>query len=543
VNKYLSILLLLVGINVWAQTSAVSKKTVVTSGVELTKVTFNMGNPSLRTVPGRGQPLTEVYVPGVNMMSYRGLPKLPYYSFVVAAHRNNIQVQTSLGAAQDYKVGRLAPCPSEKLRCAGRPLPNIDLVTEYSQHQTPYRIDYLGDFRGVPLNRVTLFPHSYDLANGKLSLHSKAEYVVQVKNGTADHRKIYRHARARGSYDYLVIAPPEFKDALQPWVDFKTKTQQLRLKVIHVPAGRQSPDGLRRLIHGEYATHGFMYALIVGSQQLIPNFRMKTTSTKDTPTDLPYYTMGGAEDYIPDVLAGRMVASTPADVTNQLKKWVSYEQGLGQRQGWSQAVGIASSEGSNPSDEEYVRNIEKIMGAKLGTKSLHLAERESNSNPQVFNQALASGAMWTVYMGHGDGTSWPSFNQTYSTADIKKLLNAPAVKPIWIDVACQNGILANKAAGERLSNEVDAQGAPIGTTAYYGGSVNISWHPPAILATGITVRMVDEARPVLGTVIQMGHVYLAENISDIEEIRSNQIWYHLQGDPSLHLRLRSGRMW
>jgi hypothetical protein len=538
--KFFSILLVLAATSTMAQTPPVMRQTGKVGGAEITKLTFNLSKATLRSMGG-GK--TEVYLPGINLMTYPGLPKLPFYSFVVAAHLKDISVQYQLGTPHEYKVGRLAPCPPEKLRCnLGYPMPTVDRVAQYAQHQAFYKVDYLGDFRGTPLHRVTLFPHQYDLAGGKLSIYPKAEYAVQIRNGTADYRAAYRLARSRGSYDYLVIAPPEFKESLQPWIDYKTKSQNLRFKVVHAPARLLTPDSLRQLIHAEYKANGFMYALIVGSQQIIPNFRMNTTSTPSTPTDLPYYTMGGENDFIPDVLAGRMVASNATDVSNQTKKWISYEQGLGQpAQGWMQAVGIASSEGSNPSDEEYVRNIEKIMAGKLGTRSLHLAERDPNSNPTVLNNAFNGGLMWTVYMGHGSGTDWPSFYQTYSTRDIKKMTNAAAVKPVWIDVACQNGILGANAAGERLSNEVDAQGAAIGTTAYYGGSVNISWHPPAILATGITIRMVEEPRPILASVIQMGHAYLAENISDLNEIRSNQIWYHLQGDPSLNLRLRNGR--
>lgn len=537
--KYFSIILILIAANAMAQSQAVTRQTGMVGGAEVTKLTFNLPSMSARPVGGG---LSEVQVPGVSMMSYPGVPKLPFYSFIVAAHLSNISVQYALGTAQDLRVGRLAPCPAEKLRCGGVQLPAVDRVADYAKYQAPYKIDYLGDFRGTPLHRVTLFPHNYDLASGKLSLYSKAQYVVQVKNGTSNYLAAYRAARSRGNYDYLVITPPEFKEALQPWVDLKSKSENMRFKVIQTPGRLQTPENIRQLIHGEYKANGFMYALIVGSQAIVPNFKMKTTSTPSTPTDLPYYTMGGENDFIPDVLAGRMVASTAADVTSQLKKWMAYEQGQGQpSQGWMQGIGIASSEGANPSDEEYVRNIEKVMNTKLGTKFVHLAERDPNSNPQVLNAAFNSGAMWAIYMGHGSGSSWPSLYTEYSTADIKKMTNAASVKPVWIDVACQNGILGAGAGGERFSNQVDTQGAPIGTTAYYGGSVNISWHPPAILATGITTRMVEEQRPVLGSVIQMGQAYLAEKITDINEIRSNQIWYHLQGDPSLKLRLKNGR--
>ncbi len=227
--KYFSLLLVLISINTFAQTQTVSRQTVMMNGAEVTKLSFNLQNASVRAVAG-GQ--SEMFVPGAPMMTYPGAPKLPFYSLVVAGDIRNISVQYALGTPQEYKVGRLAPTPYEKLRCGGFPIPTVDRVAAYAQYQAPYRIDYIGDFRGTPINRVTVFPHAYDIQNGKLSLYPKAQYVVQVRNGTTDYNRAYRMARSRGSYDYLIITPPEFKDALQPWMDFKSKTQQMRFKVV-----------------------------------------------------------------------------------------------------------------------------------------------------------------------------------------------------------------------------------------------------------------------------------------------------------------------
>jgi hypothetical protein len=540
------VLSLFTALSASAQVRTVNRATTMQSGMETTKVVFSLGEPRVATVHYNGQSYSELNVAGLPSMSHRGLPRLPFYSFVIAARPQQIVVTSELGAPTEVQVGRLAPCPPDTMRCRAPSLPFIDQVAAYAQNQALYHVEYLGDYRGYPLSRVTLLPHHYDLTSGKVSLYGKSEFTVQIKGkGTANYRAVFRAPLQRivreGAYDYLVLTSPEFKEALAPWIEFKTKSQNLKFNVIEVPASKSAAE-IKALVAKEYAANKFVYALIVGDQKHVQNFSLPTTTSNQTPTDLPFYTMGGADDFIPDVLAGRLVAANVKDVQNQLKKWMDYEQGRGRVAGWGHGVGIASNEGSGPSDEEYVRSIEKLMSDKVGTQWMHFAQNDkAKSNPSVFNSTLAGGAMWAVYVGHGSGTSWPSFGQQYSVKDIKMMNNASAVKPVWIDVACQNGGLATGYAGERLSNEVDSGGNPIGTTAYYGGTVNVSWHPPAILARGITMRMIDEPTPILASVIQMGHAYLAEQISDVKEIRSNQIWYHLQGDPALRLHLKAFR--
>lgn len=146
--------------------------------------------------------------------------------------------------------------------------------------------------------------------------------------------------------------------------------------------------------------------------------------------------------------------------------------------------------------------------------------------------------MWVTYIGHGSGTDWPSFGTTYNIPAIRELRNAGAVKPVWIDVACLNGGLEPGAAGASLVSAVDPSGAGTGVSAYVGGTVLISWHPPAIFARGVAFQLASMPNPTLGDAIQAGQRYLTENFSDQLEIASNQRWYHLQGDPSLRLRLK-----
>jgi len=227
-----------------------------------------------------------------------------------------------------------------------------------------------------------------------------------------------------------------------------------------------------------------------------------------------------------------------ADISNQVRKIMDYEGDLlSNGAGWSQHIGLASDEGSDPSDEEYLAQMTSTFVESFGVSSRSFLQRNSDSTPTNLNKALSSGAMWLNYIGHGTGTSWPSMWSTYYSSSIKNL-TTDAVKPIIIDVACQNGRFRYNAKqlGERFMNE-SKDGAPVGAVAYYGGSVNISWNPPAVMAVGLNKMVVQEKIDALGKALLAGQIYLFNNYTDVASVKENFSWYHLFGDPSLSLHI------
>jgi hypothetical protein len=70
-----------------------------------------------------------------------------------------------------------------------------------------------------------------------------------------------------------------------------------------------------------------------------------------------------------------------------------------------------------------------------------------------------------------------------------------------------------------------------GAAAYYGGSVDISWDPPAIMAIGINESVRPGEESILGTHLLKGQMHLIQNHSSVDDLRDNMTWYHLLGDP------------
>jgi hypothetical protein len=497
----------------------------------LVRVTFGLHR--LETHAARGR-YTELKVDRLPLTSEPGAPALPFQAVTIDAAPGDVRVAPVLGEPVRVRVGRLLPAQAEPCRCAA-PVsapPFVDKVDAYAAAPSGFVIQSLGDYRGQPVSRVLLFPHKYDPKTGTLLLYPNARF--EIRYGAPAKAA----ASAESLYDYLVIAPRDLTGTLSSWVDWKTSSQGLRFHVVaYEDIGSPATDALKAWIHNEYARAQFRYALLVGGKSRIPQQTVETTTDKNTPSDLPYFTMGGPDDVIPEVLAGRVVADNAETLQRILKKWIDYEQDPGTAPGWRRDIGIASNQGANPSDAEYITAIQDKLKSAFGSEPVYLFQNNPDSNPTSFNGQLATGAMWVTYIGHGSGTDWPSFGTTYGIPNIQALRNASAVKPVWIDVACLNGTLEPSAAGAHLTADADPSGAPIGVTAYVGGTVLVSWHPPALFARGIAFQLADMVHPILGEAIQAGQRYLTEQTSNVQDIQSNQRWYHLQGDPSLRLRL------
>ncbi len=503
---------------------------------KMVRVSFQMGKLKLSRQSEGAAVYSKLAVAGLPLTSEVGMPALPFQAVTIDAERGEILVRAELGEPISVKAGRILPAQVEPCRCAeplGRRSGFSDHLAEYQAAGSGFRIESLGDFRGQAVSRVLLLPHKYDSKTGVILLYPNARFEISYRP------RLTANAEQESLYDYLVITPREFMGGLASWVDWKRSSQGLRFNVVaYEDLALTTSDALKSWVHAEYARSKFKYALIVGGKNRIPQQTVETTTDKITPSDLPYFTMGGAADVIPDVYAGRVVVENAESLTRVLKKWQDYERDTGGGAGWHRALGVASEEGTGPSDAEYITAIQNKFVAAMGSESVYLYQNNADSNPANFNKQMASGAMWMTYIGHGSGLSWPSFGQTYGISDILAMRNAGSVKPIWIDVACLNGSLESGAAGSQLTNEVDPGGNSIGVTAYYGGTVLVSWHPPAIFARGVAFKVTEMMQPTLGEAIQAGQRYLTENFSDLQEIASNQRWYHLQGDPSLRVRLK-----
>lgn len=500
--------------------SSVNVNTTSTLSGEIFDVNFNINKIEAEKLAARPQFMV-LSEKNINFSQDVGLASVPFKSMVVAGKPESIEVTVDAGEAVTVKA-LSAPAQKEFSR-GGKP--GAWIFTP-AKSRPMVKKEYLGTYRGQPLTRVTIYAAEANYTNNTMNFYPNLRAQVATAGSVQD---IYADD-STSAYDYLIITPKALLPGLADHVTYKNSRGHTVKTVLLEDIGSDVKK-ITAFFKSEYDVNKYKYALIVGTDTLFPNHMVNTSGSSRTPSDYPYFLMDTA-DMIPDVQYGRVVASTVDEVKRQVSKWQRYEDRRSDVSGLLRMVGIASNEGSNPSDEDYIKGIEGDLNAAFGTTSTHFHQDSPTSKPGPINEAINKGIGYVTYVGHGSGTSWASTGTWYATGDVKALANANVQQPVIIDVACQNGTLKKGYFGETWMNAVDSRGDSIGAAMYYGGSVNISWHPPAIMARGIVKKTIAQKLTTIGDALLAGQIYLLENHTDTEAVRDNFEWYHLFGEPS-----------
>jgi len=456
-----------------------------------------------------------------------GAPEVPVKSYLVIGKPEDIRVEVTSLASQTYANTRPQPVQEQDCRCETSKVKTFSYDESLYQraNQKQYQLNYLGDFRGTQVTRLDVYLAKYNPNYNETVLQT--DVLVDYNSSDFDFKGVDSKA-------YLIIAPANLVDGVKEFADYK-RSKGFEVYVESVQAPANTLDGVSKLIKKYYTEKNIYFATLIGDSTQLPMFKVSTSGDSNTPSDLQYFTLGQQQDSIPDVIYSRITGNTVEQVASQLAKSIEFEQKTYQSSaGLKNIIGIASNEGSNPSDKEYVKSIEDKFVSSINASPLFLYQNDAQSNPTTLNTKFNEGALWLTYVGHGSGTSWPSMKQSYSVQHINLLNNKPVVKPIIIDVACMNGRLEQGYLGSSfLKVQSLTSTSPFGAAAYYGGSVNISWHPPAIMARGIAFEHLTKRFKYLGEALLAGQLYLSANWSNTAEVVDNFEWYHLQGDPTM----------
>lgn len=514
--KQLSILVLFLALAIKANAAEIS---INKSAIKVAAVTSSTLSKSILNQKIAG--FSTVAVEGFESDKTIGAPELPVRSWLLQGTPEQIKVALNVQAEQVLANVKPIPVQEEDCRCATQKVRTFQFKADLYKNQAPYTLTYLGAFRGTPITRLDVNVASYDAAKNQVSVKTQMNIQFSAPE----------YSFQAGDYrDYLIITTQNLKSGLDEFVAYK-KSLGYNVNVEEVSAPTLA--SISELVKKHYA-QGVDFVIIVGDDKAIPMHKVDTDGSAQTPTDIKYFTLDGANDYIPDVFYSRIVASSAAQVAFELNKSSEFEQKTANDQsGFKRIIGIASDEGSNPSDEQYVRSIETNFKSVLGVESTHFAQGDAaNSNPAKLNEAFGLGAFWLTYLGHGSGQDWASMNKWYNISDVSNMKNAGKVKPVVIDVACMNGVIQSGYLGSTL---MGGDSETSGVAAYYGGTVNISWHPPAVMAQGIVSEHLTKKFKHLGEALFAGQLYLAAKWNNKEQVIDNFEWYHLQGDPGMSI--------
>jgi hypothetical protein len=367
--------------------------------------------------------------------------------------------------------------------------------------------------------------------------HSVSKSVLEtLQASTVNGKSLNQLIRSNGRADRMVILTADsLKETLKPYIAWKT-SRGMQVDVVTLTEAGGDKNTLQDYIKTAYeqATVKPTYLLFVGNKETLPAFK-ESTASGSAASDYRMALLAG-DDAIPDVFYGRFLADTEAELATQIQRTIEYEKAPGSQPWYRQGMTIASDEGSGPSDQEYAEQIQEALKAGSYQAVDGFYQGEMTATSKNILGALKEGRSWIAYFGHGSGTSWGSVNDKFSVSTVAEVDNTGKL-PVLIDVACQNASWMNisKCFGKAWMTETGETG-PQGTVAYYGGSVNISWHPPAIMSVGIAKRRFENSVRTIGSSVLAGQLYLLEQMGESSQVTDNMKWYNLFGDPSLVVR-------
>lgn len=460
-------------------------------------------------------------------------PSLPYKSFLLSGE--NIKSKIKLGKKvllEGVSGFDLEKFEGEKCRCRDEIDQKTDFLSSKKIKNRPLvLLTELGDFRGEKIYKVEVSP--FVVQGQKVFVYPQLQIELSgtspLREFSIDENKIEKNI--------LLVYPASFANDLTPYVDYK-KEKGFKVSLFELASSISFLD-MKNKIHKMIKENNIFYLVLVGHEKLIPTQYVPTLFDKHTPSDLELTTLGeeGA-DFIPDVFSSRISASSSHDIELWINKTILYENTLPSLP--FKSLALASNEGTNPSDQDYVELMSAPLKNDLSFQVNYFFQGSEKSRPEEVIKAINEGADFINYIGHGSGYSWPSLTTAPLKNDHLNTLDNENRWPVVLDVACQNGRFEGKENGKRFGEtfifpDIASSNKLLGAVAYYGGTVDISWDPPAIMAVGFSAELNKDKNNILGPSLLKAGLYLLKNYSDLTQVHYNFIWYHLQGDPSLKL--------
>jgi hypothetical protein len=435
------------------------------------------------------------------------------------------------------------------------------------------QVEVLGIMRGHQIGRVSISPVLYNPVRNKLKVSTETEIEISFipdqtplkslgsVNPTPYDDFLFRNflnspkgmlkssGFPQGPMKYLILSHPMFRDALVPFVEWKT---QKGFEVIEIYRGEdgvgstnsEMRDYLKNIYDNSEGSPP-VFLLIVGDHEQIPAF-----SASGHITDLYYAEYDGDGDYFPELFYGRFSAQTVEQLIPQLEKTLMYEKYEFPDPAYLDEVvmiaGVDSRYAPVHGNGHINYAVDYYLNPSNSIFSHTYLHPESGQNAQPIIQNISSGVGFVNYTGHGATDRWES--PLFHITSIDTLENFGKY-PVMIGNGCQTSRFSvSNSFGEAL---LRAEGK--GAVGYIGGTNDTYWDEDYYWAVGLGPIVSNPAYEETGwgmydktfhsngepeelwaltqsQMMQAGNMAVTENGS-----RVKFYWevYHVLGDPSL----------
>lgn len=415
--------------------------------------------------------------------------------------------------------------------------------------QQPY---VLRDYSGMSLR---FFPFAYNPLRRQLKVcknitvkvaYNSKNYIKPVPVVSAvfdaiyqEHFLNYETVRTESmteNGEILVVSPEEFLEALRPYKQWKARCGY-KVTAVSLETAGSTASAVKSYIANYYNQHQPAFLLLVGDDSKFPVLTVGGNTSDN------YYGELAGDDVYPDVIVGKISATTADHVRTQVERFVDYERTPSDSAHFSVFCGIASSEGpgdNNEYDYTHIRNIGNVLSAYTYTSGYELfdgshggMDASGDPAPAQVTTALNSGVGIINYCGHGVYTGWGTTE--FRSSHVRQLDNAGKL-PFIISVACLNGDYVGRTCFAEEWLRTERNGQPVGAVGALMSTINQPWISPMYAQDCMMQHLTGtngRARfNTLGGIIFNGMADMLDHYNDYEVSRT---WI-LFGDPALQVR-------
>jgi hypothetical protein len=439
----------------------------------------------------------------------------------------------------------------------------------------PVEVEEIGTFRHVRLGRLKIAPVQYHPGEHRLRVLNNLQFEIRFtrshqtapvkssgeKNpyytGIQDltlNRVVAAPSPDSSSFPltYVVVAPPEFKQSLRPFIQWKHQ-QGFNIIEAYTDSVGTRPEAIRGFLKQAFEQPEVSppsFILLAGDVHQVPSWEGQQGNHV---TDLPYGEYTG--DYLPEVFYGRMPARDTAELNRMIEKTLAYEKyNLADPSYLGRSLLVA---GDDEEFEDHYANGQVNYGTgyyfnqEQGIQSYSYLQDPVWGNQAVSDSIVRhinDGVGFANYTAHcaPQGWSLPGFQ----VGDIETL-NINHKYGLWISNCCETlrfeqeesfGEAAIRKAGKGAIGVIGASNDTYWDEDYWwaiGLTSSISAHPtyeesgPGLYDRIFHTHQEDPSKwfDSQGEMVAAGNLAVASSTSSLEAY----YWevYHLLGDPSL----------
>ncbi len=462
-----------------------------------------------------------------------GAPKLPVERFLVLLPEDGYTFEIEYEDTANIKISYPVLPKSPPWR-KGTPKPLPQPHPEYYNGpypKEPVHIMPIGRMRGQYIVLVEIYPYRYN-PDTSLTMYRGLRVKFSLRTIPYQPQRLQsevlsltpQNTKAIPSpTSYLIVTPSAYTDELADFVSWKNEQGFIAKVATEDSITDWTADGIRNYIVDAYNSWSPppTYVLLVGDVEQVPTF---PGSTSVPATDL-YYACVDGDDFLPDLLIGRLPCAADSEVITITEKLLLYEKGEFPITEWvKKAVFMASSDNYKVPEGTHNYVIENYL-TPLGFTSDKLYTYTYEATTEDVSNAINNGRGLAVFSGHGSETYWadgPAFYQS----DVQALTNTN-MYPVVCSHACLTGSYhTTECFGETWLRVQDK-----GAVVFWGASTYTYWDEDDILEKAMFAAFTDSGQTIIGEMTNTAKYYVLLYYPSSARYYYEE--YNILGDPSL----------